>query len=330
MAINYHGAKWGGPAFGTPGGRVGWTFGDAATGLAGTAPYANASAYSQIVRTAFDFWEGVTGIDFFEVATRTADILVGWGTIDGAGSTLGTANWRYYSYANGNAIDEARVRFDSAESWDLSGGVHDFQAVALHEIGHALGLGHSDDPASLMYPFLTRDSAPSAQDLAAAREIYGVPASRPAATADAQDIFRFYDNATGTHFYTASAAERDLIVSTSTRHRFEGNTFDAVEGPMADLEVFRFYNNSTGTHFYTASASERDLVRAEASQYVFEGSAYRASSDSEGGRLDALHRFYDTRSGAHFYSSDEGEVAAILGGMPAYKYEGIAYYVDFA
>ncbi|HJZ67140.1 MAG TPA: matrixin family metalloprotease, partial [Blastocatellia bacterium] len=37
-------------------------------------------------------------------------------------------------------------------SWRTDGGDLDVQTVLLHEFGHALGLGHSPDPSSIMYP----------------------------------------------------------------------------------------------------------------------------------------------------------------------------------
>ena len=335
MAINYDQAKWGDPVFGTPGGTVEWSFARLHAGLDDTAPNGNAPAYAQTIRAAFDFWESVARIDIVEVAATTsiADITVGWGYIDGFGGTLGNARWQGYQTANGAYRTEAVVTFEEMENWNIGGGSVDFRAVALHEIGHALGLGHSSNPASLMYPYLNEQRAPIAEDIAAMREIYGArPTTGPTggATVDAGDIFRFYDTRTGTHFFTASAQERDTILATLPNYRFEGNSFDQVDDARGEIEVFRFFNTSNGTHFYTASAAERDNFIATLSNYNYEGAVYKASLDNANNTLDALHRFYDTRSGTHFYTSDEAEVAQILGTLPNYQHEGIAYYVDFA
>jgi hypothetical protein len=45
------------------------------------------------------------------------------------------------------------MHFDDAESWHIGSNIDVF-SVALHELGHALGLGHSDNPNDVMYPYL--------------------------------------------------------------------------------------------------------------------------------------------------------------------------------
>lgn len=49
------------------------------------------------------------------------------------------------------------MHFDEDENWkenspDLSQGV-DFYTVALHELGHSLGLAHSPTYSSIMFPY---------------------------------------------------------------------------------------------------------------------------------------------------------------------------------
>ena len=89
-------------------------------------------------------------------------------------------------------------------------------------------------------------------------------------------VWRFWNTITGSHFYTGSEVERDVVATNLNSMNYEGVAFT---NPTAtDTTVWRFRRADTGTFFYTASTAERDAVLSTMPNYVYEGAAYSAST----------------------------------------------------
>jgi len=133
---------------------------------------------SEIAR-AFAAWAQYTNVTFTPAqqaqATRSIDILFASGPhgdgypFDGPGGVL--AHTFYPTPANTEPV-AGNMHFDDSESWHV-GSYVDLFSVALHETGHALGLGHSDHPGDVMYPYYTYATGLAAGDIAAIQAVYG-------------------------------------------------------------------------------------------------------------------------------------------------------------
>jgi Matrixin len=117
-------------------------------------------------------------------ASRTIDILFGRGPhgdlypFDGPGGSL--AHTFYPAPPNPEPV-AGDMHLDADEAWQVGASV-DLFSVALHEAGHALGLGHSDRPGTVMYPYYRQASGLSDDDIEAIRALYGDAVASPPAT----------------------------------------------------------------------------------------------------------------------------------------------------
>lgn len=137
------------------------------------------------IAAAFNLWASVTDISFslvadsgtaFNAAGATGDIRITGQTMDGQYGTLAHA---YGPPPNGTSA-AGDLHFDAEEIWTIGTGVQiDLFTVALHEIGHSIGIGHSADPSAVMFPNYWYNAGRTlhADDINAANAIYDPAAS---------------------------------------------------------------------------------------------------------------------------------------------------------
>ncbi|TAD89728.1 MAG: hypothetical protein EAZ99_08855 [Alphaproteobacteria bacterium] len=266
------GSSWGG---GTSGARITWSFAEfdlsamfaqAVTGYQEITSQIDPS-YRGLVRQAFDIWEASAGIDFVEVSDGGgAQIRVGERAIDGPGGTVGTANW----WRQGTTTTHSVITFDSRDSFTTA----EYLSTAIHEVGHAIGLGHSSLRTEIMYPFVNGMTSLGPNDLLAANILYGGSSNRPTPRTEGGDQLLLPMD-----FASPNFTFSDTLSATEWRdtYRFiassNGTMKIGLSGLSADLDV-RIYTSSG----YLLAEGTRAGLTAESVTFTADaGEAYTVS-----------------------------------------------------
>lgn len=138
--------------------------------------------YKDIAKNAFDIWSKHANVKFIYNSTKP-DIVISFEKgrhrcvkknelcsmgLDGVGKTLAHA---FYPKDDQSTVE---IHLDSEENWN-----HEMLlSVLIHEIGHALGIFHSNDEEAIMYPFFNSAKITlGSDDVNAIQKLFGSPIS---------------------------------------------------------------------------------------------------------------------------------------------------------
>lgn len=138
------GSKWGSSVLGTSGGTVTWNFLLDGSNCRDASPCSHVSSimevgYEDEIQRAFDTWESVADIQFERVA-------------DGGHANIRIGAHEFFWGAHAYYPPWGEIHFSTIFNWVITSGGLPIFPIALHEIGHAMGLEHTDVVETAMAP----------------------------------------------------------------------------------------------------------------------------------------------------------------------------------
>ncbi|PJF43819.1 MAG: hypothetical protein CUN55_07120 [Phototrophicales bacterium] len=126
------------------------------------------------IRQAFQAWANVSSLTFTEVTdVNAADIEVTFTTDDPQGvlgEPGGVLAYNFFPRYGGDMF------IDDTEPWTIADkGEFDLVLAAIHEIGHGIGIDHSEYKDAIMYPYAGFAKEIGPDDIQAVQQLYGPP-----------------------------------------------------------------------------------------------------------------------------------------------------------
>lgn len=230
------------------------------------------STYNSSVQTAMQTWNTqIATVQFAnQVAAAAAPIdhngvnEIGFdGTVYGTAfdaNVLAVTMYYYYTTPRSDGTyqrTQADIIFNSTYTWDSYSGplraAEDIHRVALHELGHVLGLNHPDEAnppqinvTALMNSHVSNLDALASDDITGAQSLYGVPSSAPSITGQPA-------NQT---VYAGQNAQFSISTSGNPAPTFQWQRLQAGSGTWTNVSAIGAYSGtSTGTLSITSATT---------------------------------------------------------------------------
>ncbi|MEO1092666.1 MAG: matrixin family metalloprotease [Pseudomonadota bacterium] len=224
-------------------------------------PDLDSARQREILAEAFDAWARVSALRFREVAPeQNPTFTIAWqrgdhgdgAPFDDAGSMASNTLAHAFFPPPCGGPNAGSLHFDEFELWTDESASNRIRLlnVAIHEIGHLLGLGHSDNRDAIMFAFYADDvDRLRDDDVAGVQHLYGPPA-RTAGDA-AVTPFRFRPTADSDEFdaFPEVADAWHRLIDFFFESNIHGAPDDEAEAAVEELRRWgrgardlRFYN----------------------------------------------------------------------------------------
>lgn len=284
---------------------ISWSF-DSGSPFSGviTAPY------QATVKSALVAWGKAANLNFQQAAAGTqADIEIGWRALEGGGGTGGDTIGltSYYATTTNEFVPGVTVELEdpaqlplvsTAGGYTWQGTVSTLYQVALHELGHALGLNHSTDPTAVMYPTAqTTNPGLSIADIAGMQLLYGAPTDADIGLSDTTD---------GLSLHLPADAYTGPVAGLQQQYVYSGSDSVNLSGSVPGL----FLKGGSGNDALAVSSGRNVLDGGESSNFLMGGTG--------AGSQDTF--FVDGRGAANVWSTiasfHAGDTATLWGYVP--------------
>lgn len=224
-----------------------------------------APAYQALVQQAMAVWDDAAGIALQQVPDSAApDIRIGFRTFGLAVLQIGQSSYSYTTGATQVFLPGVTVEIEDPAEHALSGADAVYAGtqtsllqVVAHEVGHALGLGHSTDPTAIMYPVASaQNRVLDASDLDGIHALYGAPS------------FARTNTTTGVSDHPDGTAYAGPVAGLQQQYVYAGADSVAVAAQAANV----FIHTGDGNDAISVTSGDNVLDAGQGSNFLTGGS----------------------------------------------------------